>query len=543
MRKQSFLRGAMVLTVAGFISKVLGAIYLVPLTRLIGAEGVGLYQMAYPVYGTMLVISVSGLPVAISKLVAERIAHGDPRGAARVFRIATVILIAVGAVLSYSLFAGARFLATRVLGDPRSYYSIRAISPAIVLVAAMSALRGYFQGLQTMTPTATSQIIEQVVRVITALLLAYMLLPGGVEFSAAGSAFGAVTGALAGLVLLLGIYFKERAPGALVGTARTIPGPGPGDDVPALSILREIMALALPVTIASLVVPLTDLTNAAIVPARLKVAGFDIPEATRLYGQFAVMAMSLVGLPTVITTAFATSLVPSISAAWATGNRRLVSERIQEAIRLTILIGVPSFVGLRILARQICGMLFACPEAGEPLAILSIGALFLCVQQTSSGILQGLGWTLVPVRSLLIGATVGASLNFMFTAVPGLGIRGAALGTALGFMTAGILNFAGVWIFDRARVGASAARAAFKSGLAALVMGAIVKVFYNKLVQATFSNSLATIAAIFAGALVYGAIIVLMGELTPRELRLIPVIGPGLARLAGTVHGGYIQRK
>ncbi|NPV52563.1 MAG: polysaccharide biosynthesis protein [Firmicutes bacterium] len=541
MRKQSFLRGAMVLTVAGFISKVLGAIYLVPLTRLIGAEGVGLYQMAYPVYGTMLVISVSGLPVAISKLVAERIAHGDPGGAARVFRIATVILVAVGAILSYALFAGARFLATRVLGDPRSYYSIRAISPAIVLVASMSALRGYFQGLQTMTPTAASQIIEQVARVITALLLAYMLLPSGVEFSAAGSAFGAVTGALAGLMLLIVIYFRER--GVLVSAAGAAGAADETGGTSALSLLREIVALALPVTIASLVVPLTDLTNAAIVPARLRVAGFNIPEATRLYGQFAVMAMSLVGLPTVITTAFATSLVPSISAAWATGNRKLVSERIQEAMRLTILIGVPSFVGLRILARQICGMLFACPEAGEPLTILSIGTLFLCVQQTSSGILQGLGRTLVPVRSLLAGAAVGASLNFVFTAVPDLGIRGAALGTALGFMAAGVLNFAGVWVFDRARVGSSAAKAVFKAALAALAMGVGVRLTYHRIVQATFSNSLATVAAIAAGALTYGVILILLGELTPRELRLIPVIGSGLARLVGAMHGTHIQRK
>ena len=192
MRKNSFIQGALILTVAGIIVKFIGAFSRIYLSRLLGGEGIGLYQMAYPIYLLCLSVSSAGLPVAISIMVAERNAVNDYNGGQKVFRISMAALVMTGLFFSVLLFFGSQWLVdTGIVRDPRAYWSLLALSPAVFCATLLATLRGYFQGLQLMTPTAVSQILEQVVRVVTMIAFAVILLPYGLEFGAAGATLGA----------------------------------------------------------------------------------------------------------------------------------------------------------------------------------------------------------------------------------------------------------------------------------------------------------------------------------------------------------------
>ena len=207
----SFLKGTLILTLAGFVVKAIGSLNWIFLSRVLGGEGIGIYQMAFPLYLLALSISSAGIPVAISIITAEKIALQDYRGAQRVFSLSFMFLLVAGLALSLLLFVGAGWLTEqRIIRDPRTYYSIIALSPAIFLVTLLSSLRGYLQGWQLMTPTAVSQIVEQLFRVAAMLGFATLLLPRGLALAAGGASLGAAVGAAAALGVLTYYYFRLK---------------------------------------------------------------------------------------------------------------------------------------------------------------------------------------------------------------------------------------------------------------------------------------------------------------------------------------------
>lgn len=520
VRSQSFLGGAAILAAAGIVSKVFGAVYRIPLARLIGPEGMGLYGMAYPLYTMILALSTAGIPVAISKLVAEKLACGRPDEARQVFAVSLRALFVSGLGFSLLLFALAGLLVRLgLLRDARAYWPLVAIAPAIFLVAVISALRGYFQGRQDMVPTAVSQVLEQLLRAGTALALGYLLLRRGIEFAAAGAAFGAVTGGL-GALAVLAWYIRREPP---LKAARVAPAE-------RRAVLRTVFALAVPVSLASLVMPIIQNLDVIIVPRRLEAAGYTIREATALFGQLSQMAATLINLPTIITVALGVSLVPAISAAAASGDRLGLRARMQTALRLTVLIELPAFVGLLVLAGPIMDLLYDLPAAGVALAPLSASCLFLGLHQTTSGILQGLGRTDIPVRSLAAGAAVKVVVTYFFTALPALGIRGAAFGTVATFIVAMLLNSLAI----QRLVGFpwDARELVLKPGAAAAFMSACVLAGYH-LSLPYLGTSLATLLGIALGVLSYGAALVLVRAVRAEDLELLPAPGRTLARRLG----------
>jgi stage V sporulation protein B len=524
---QSFLGGAAILAAAGITSKLLGAIYRIPLARLIGDEGMGLYGMAYPLYTMILAISTAGIPVAISKLVAERLAQGKPAAAKQVFRVALGTLFALGLVFSFLLFALAQVMVRQGwLRDARAYWPIVAIAPAILLVALISSFRGYFQGQQDMVPTAVSQVVEQLFRAGTALVLGYLLLSRGIEFAAAGAAFGAVSGA-AGALLVLFFYYRRERP--LVAE--------PSEPQDKRTLLAAIFRLAIPVSMASLVMPIMQNIDVILVPIRLEVAGYTVPEATALFGQLSQMAATLINLPTIITVALAVSLVPTISAAATSGDLALLKRRIKTGLRLAILVELPAFVGLLILASPIMDLLYDLPAAGPTLAALSASCLFLGLHQTTSGILQGLGRTDIPVKSLALGAVLKVILTYSLTAVPLLGIRGAALGTVSTFFLATLLN--SLAINRLVSFSWDVRELVLKPAAATAIMALVVVIGYRILLS-SLGTSLATILAIGLGGLGYSSALFLVRAFSLEDLELLP--GP-LRSLAQRLKPGSLARR
>ena len=525
--QKSFLRNAAILSLGGIVVRTLGAVYRIPLARLIGDEGMGLYQMAYPIYSMLLAISLTGPPIAVAKMVAERVAQRDYKSAHRIFKLALAMLSLVGLAITLILLLTAqRFAST--LGDPRSYYALLAMVPAIFFVSIMSAFRGYFQGLQDMIPYAMSQVIEQVARVAVALGLGIYLLQTGyaLEIVAGGVSLGVTVGSIGGLSVLLFYYFRRKG----VISGRIHESPIRRSERPS-KLIKEMLDLAIPITIGGLVVSLMLLIDAAVVPRRLQVAGFSQEQATALYGQLSGMASPLVNLPQMVTVALVASLVPSISEALSLKRRQLINERANLALKVAMLWNFPAAVGLSVMATPIAVLLYgqSAVGVGIPLAVLGYMVAFLAVQQTTTGILQGLGKAHLPVFNIFAGALVKLVLSYVLTAMPVLNIRGAATATVMAFIVSSGLNL--VALHTTGKVTIDWMSVFIRPAIA--TVGMAMAVIYSRPAIAGLlaSPTLATFASIGIGLLSYGVLVFSVGAIEISELRDVPVIG----RLLGKV--------
>ncbi|MDI7249513.1 MAG: polysaccharide biosynthesis protein [Bacillota bacterium] len=513
-RGESLVQGIAVLSVAGFVAKLLGAAYRIPLTRLIGAEGVGIYQLAYPVYVTLLSVARAGIPVAISKLVAEYHAVGKDSHARRVFWVSFWLLASSGLIFTLALGLGAGVVA-RWLGDPRAALALTAVAPAILLVAAGSAFRGYFQGLRRMTPTAVADVVEQFARVAVILVLAWVLFPRGVEVAAAGAAGGAVAGSMISLAYVAGLYVRG-------GNRLLAPGAAPrGEDVP---LARRVLSLGIPVAAASLALPLMGFLDAVIVQNRLRVAGFALREATTLYGRLTGLAMTLVNLPAVLATAIAANMVPWLSQAHATGDRRELARRASLGVRACNLFSVPAAVGLLALATPITSLLYADPAAGVVLAWVSPAVVFLNLYLVTTSILQGMGMPVLPIYHIAAGGLAKIVTSYTLTAIPAWNVRGAALGSVLAYLVAGFLNL-------RAVMRRTGLHPDWRGWLVIPTVGSLVMTPVALLVDGywPWGRHVGTLVAITLAALVYGLVVLLAGGVRKEEIASLP----GGTRLLG----------
>lgn len=512
-KNNSFMKGALILTLAGFLVKILGAVYRLPLALMIKDEGMGLYQMAYPIYITLLAISTAGLPTAISKMVAEDMAVGKYKNSHRIFIISLLVLSVIGFVLTVLLMSTAERLASDVMGNAKAFYAILSIAPAIFFVSIMSCFRGYFQGLQDMIPSAISQVAEQIGRVAAVFVLASYFLPYGVEFAAAGAAFGPVVGSVAGLAVLLIIYFKRRGQ-ILIRVA--------GDHGRELETPRHIIyrlfAFAVPITLGGLITPVMNLADATIVSRRLQFAGFSVTRATELYGQLTGMAAPLINLPPIVTMALSASLVPAIAEAVALKNHSLIGARAETGIRVSVILGLPASLGIFLLAEPISNLLYKNPEAGISLAALSFGVLFLAITQTTTGILQGIGKTLIPVQNMLVGAAGKIILNYTLTGIPSVNIKGAAYGSVVGYMLPAMLNLYAVATLTG--ISLDFASIFVRPALAAIIMGLSVVASYNRLLA--FGPKISTLGAIALGTAVFPVLLIVLGGIRREDMELLP---------------------
>lgn len=507
--KKSFLQGAVILSVAGVVSKILGALYRIPLARLIGDEGMGLYQMAYPIYTTILALATAGVPVAISVLVSRNKTKGFNGDSQKLFRVSLIVLLTAGIVLTVLVMQSAHFIANYVLKQPLAYYPILAVAPAIIFASLMSVFRGYFQGHQSMMPTAVSQVFEQLFRVAAVLVLAVILFPRGLEYAAAGATFGAVIGGIAGLIILAGYYFwfQKKA-----GREQNLLYSGAS----SAELAKEMVRLAVPVSFGAVVLPLVQMLDAIIVPGRLMAIGYSTSAATALYGQLSGMAAVLISLPTIFTISIATSLVPAISESLARGERKALNERLNSAFRAGMLIALPSAAGLFILATQISDLLYAAPEAGIPLEPLAFSCIALAAFQLSSAGLQGMGRPEIAMKSLLVTGILKVIFNYTLTGIPALNIRGAAIGTVVAFLIGSFLNL----LYLRKITGISYEISRLVKITAVTVIMAVgVKYSYQFLVGIDIRSHLATVMAITIGVGIYGSLLFIIRELDLKMLK------------------------
>lgn len=504
MARAQLLRGAAFLTLAGVLVKILGAAYRIPLARLIGEEGIGLYQMAYPIYLVFSSLSTAGMPVAISKLVAEGVARGDLAGVQRLFRGSLALLTGLGLIGTIVMAGGASWFTRHLVANPRAYPVIISMAPAVALMAIMSAFRGYFQGWQEMRPSGLSQLWEQGVRVVVLLVLAILLLPHGVEWAAAGAAFGATAGALAGVTYLIWKYQKFQ-------TGLQLPKDSRGRNWSA-PWLRRLCRLALPIATASILMPLMQTVDSILVPSKLQQAGYSVLQATTALGQLG-NAWAVVYLPLIVTTALAAGLVPAISEALAGNNLKQLKERICEGYRVAAWVLPPAATGLFVLGQGIYRLIYG----GAPTWILSAmapGVFFLGWQQVTAAILQGLGRPGLPLRHFGLGCVVKAILTWSLVGRSDVGIYGAAVATVAGSAVTAVLNLIYV-------CGLTGAKGWWRSLVAPLLAAVGMGAAYLFLMTKTplgVGQSFSVLGLILLLGGLYTGILAVLGGITARDL-------------------------
>ncbi|MCI1247958.1 MAG: oligosaccharide flippase family protein, partial [Megasphaera sp.] len=270
-----FVSGTLILTLSGFVVKAIGSINWIILSRILGGEGIGIYQMAFPIYLLALEVSSAGIPIAISIITAEKAAKNDYVGAQRIFHVSLTMLCSTALFLSLVVFFGSRWIIDYgIIRESRAYYSLIALAPAIFFTTIIAGYRGYLQGWQQMTPTALSQIVEQLVRVFVMLGFAALLLPYGLDYAAGGASLGAGAGGVAALLVLVYYYYKLK---------RSLPTDGPVFPLESVGhILKRLIILAVPISLASIMLPVVSNLDLLIVPRRLEIAGYSTAQATEL---------------------------------------------------------------------------------------------------------------------------------------------------------------------------------------------------------------------------------------------------------------------
>ncbi|WP_335342450.1 stage V sporulation protein B [Polycladomyces zharkentensis] len=516
MTKQSFLHGTLILVGAGFITKILGFVYRIALSRIIGDEGMGLFQMAFPILLFVIVLATAGLPVAISKLVSEAEATGDEERIRFILRVSLGIVIVTSMVLTGMTVLFAPWIASHLLTDERAVYALTGIAPVIPIVAIASIFRGYFQGRQQMNPYAVAQIVEQIVRIATILLLAQYLLPYGVEYASAGAMFGIVAGEGAGLFVLLRAFRNDpRRPPLRMRIGRK----------DSVGTLKRLSRLALPVTASRTFGSLSYAVEPIVVSQSLAIAGIATATATALYGQLEGMAIPLVYFPAFITYALSVSLVPAVSEAAARGQRRLVEHRLRQAVRLSLIVGAPCAVWMFVLAEPLTLLVYHNTEVARLMQILAPFAVFLYLQGPLAAVLQGLDKANEAMRNSIFGSLIKTGLIFLFASRPSLGIDGVALAINCGIVIVTSLHLLSIMRHIPFTVHL---KGWIKLTVCIAGMGTVSYLWLNHSIGALWLRLLSTVG-VSAG--VYGALLILFSLIRGEDARHLPVIGKWMNRL------------
>lgn len=519
--QKNFVKGAALLGVVGLIVKVIGAFYRIPLTHVLGELGMGYYQQAYPIYAALLIISTAGLPTAISKLVSEKVAQNDYKGAHQTFLVAWRVLLFLGIFTTILMFLLAKPI-SMLQQSPNVWYSLMAIAPALFFVSMISAYRGYFQGLQYMAPTAFSQLLEQAGKLAFGLALAYVIFQrtGRAELGAMGAIMGVTLSEVLALVYMVIVYKKKK--GELVSNIQDM-------EVTDISknfkpIIKQIIMIAIPVTLGSLVNPIVQAIDSVIVSRTLQAIGYTAEQATARYGILSGYINPLINMPAVLSLALAMSLVPAISQSQAEGDEVEVKAKSSFGFKLAFLVGLPCAVGFILLAQPILNLLYS-RLVGPNLTIAvglfqlsAFGVLFLTLIQTMTGILQGLGKPFLPVISLVVGAVVKVIVSITLISQPDINIYGAAIGTIACYAIAGVMDI--IFVVRRARFKFSFVNHILKPVTATLAMGVCVWLVYR--LVGSHSNTLGVLAAIVIGVIVYALVLLLVKGLTKPELEMVP---------------------
>ncbi len=518
-KKEGFMQGVITLMFSQVLIKILGLVYTLYLTNRqgFGDKGNGICASGYQIYALLLTISSIGVPSAISKLVSERVAVGDNKGAHRIFKIAFATFAVIGLVGSLLLFFGANVIANQWLQIPDAEMTLVALSPAIFFVTVASVMRGYFNGRQKISVGAKSQTLEQVFKTLLTIIVVEVvaiLSNVSTEWMAAGANLATTLATFLGFSYLFLYYRSERKE-----VATEIKNTVNYKYERVSTIIKRILLVSIPITLTAIMSSINKNVDSFTVVRNLR-AFMPEDQATALYGILGGKVDTLTSLPLAINVAFATALVPAISAAKAKGDNKTITEKTSFSLLISMLIGLPCTVGMFIFAQPILNLLF--PNANDGTLILQISALtiiFTILDQTINGALQGFGKLIIPTISLATGVFVKFIFNITLIKIPSIGVYGAAWGSVACHLVAFCIVF--TMLRKNIKLNLTFSKFVIKPVIATAIMG-ICSYFIYLALKGIIIERLATIIALFVAVVIYTLSIVVLKIFTKDEFKMMP---------------------
>ena len=440
--KKTFFSGVLLLSLSTVLVKIVGLIYKIPMLTYLGSEGMGYFNSAYEIYALFCVISTAGLPVALSVLISDALARGEEASAQRIYRASMRIFLLVGVLGSGVMLVFAKFFCQMIQSE-QAYACILSIAPTVFLVCVSSALRGYFQGYQRMLPTAISQILESLGKLVFGLLLARYALHRGYG-TATVAAFAGVGLTLGTALSFLYLVIEKLRFQRTLGKA-TLKKPATFAEK-YRDIWKRLSALAIPMTVGASLVSLTKLIDMTMILRRLQAIGYTEVLANEAYGSYTTLALSVYGLLPALVNSIALPLVPMLSAAIASGDLEKQAQMIRTSYQLTALFAVPSALGIAVYARPILRLLFAgeaeaVSMAAPLLSALGVSVFLSCMITATNSVLHAYQQVNRPILSMLIGAVIKIAAAYLLIGNADVALLGAPISTFLCNAAVVLLNF------------------------------------------------------------------------------------------------------
>lgn len=518
-KKETFLQGILVLVFSQILIKVLGLVQTLYLTNRkgFGDSGNAIYMGSYQIYALLLSISSIGIPNAISKLVSERIAIGDNSGAHKVFKVALLTFGIIGMIGTLLLFFGAGYISDMWLEIPESKVTLMILAPGVFFVAISSVLRGYFSGRQQMKATANAQSFEQFWKTLLTIIfveIAVILTTTNTTYMAAAATLATSTAIVFSFIYLYRYYIKERKFISIKNEngVKT-------ENKSIKEIVKTILWIAIPISLTAILSSLNKLVDSTTVVKMLKpILGEEVAKAK--YGILSAKVDILTSLPLAFNVAFATALVPAISAANAKHDMDTINKRVSFSLLLSLIIGLPCTAGMFLYANEILLLLFPyASDGGMLLAISAFTIIFTILAQTINGILQGFGKVKTPVIALGIGVIAKIIANVLLMPIEGIYENGAAIGSVLCHLISFIIVY--TVLIKTVKLNFSLFGLAIKPIIATILMSVISYGIYTA-VRIILPIRIATIIAIIVAVIVFVASLLILKVFSKEEIEMLP---------------------
>lgn len=540
---QNYMHGAAILTVGVIIMKILGFFYKIPLGNILGDEGYSMFMGAYSIYYIFFTLATAGLPVALSRLVAEADANGRAKQEEKTFRVALVTFTVIGLVFALIMFCFPQWLAASYLENPDAAPSVRAMAPAILLVCIVSAYRGYCQGNGNMLPTTVDEVLEVFFKVVSGLVIAVLVLraykgsPLALPMGSAGAIFGVSIGSAVSLAYM--IVYKHRHYSALSApyTGGIDPNDIPDDDElvdPAMKIVKDILSIGIPIATGACIMALLNSVDSKLCMNRLQsAAGFSYREAKVLYGVYG-KAQTLFNLPAAFITPLTISIVPAISGALAKGDKKTAGTVSEDSLRISAFLAIPMGVGLAVLAKPIMDVLYPGSHlAGAGLLqVMGVASFFVCLVLMENAILQASGREKLTMVTLITGGIIKIIINWFLVARRDINIYGAPVGTLCSYCAMAAMDYVFMCrtLSSRPRLLRVFSGPLAASALMGLTAWGVYGLGARLLGQGRIGTLLAMCAAIGAAVIVYLVTAIVFRAVTREDMKLIPG-GEKIARI------------
>lgn len=537
-----FLIQGMILAVAGIITRLIGIAYRIPVNNILGDEGQGLYGCAFSVYNIALLLTSYSLPLAVSKLVSARISKKEYKNAMKIFKSALMFAIVSGAIVGIIVFVFSDFIADDIMSLQLSAYALRVLAPGLFIVAIMGVVRGFFQGMGTMVPTAFSQILEQIINAIVSIIGASYLLEIGKKaaeakenssfpyaYGAAGGTLGTVSGALFGLLFLLLVMalfyprFKRKV------------YKDKSDNLESYGEVYKILLLTIaPVILSTAIYNISETIDQGVFNKIMEAQGYTEKVRTELLGMFTGKYNTLINIPLAIANALGAALIPSLTATVATGNRKQINAKINMVIRFVMLIAIPCMFGFIVMADPILDLLYS-GNIAIPARMLQIGAIsvvFYCLSTVTNAILQGVNKMTTPVKHGAISLVIHLIAVFVMLGVCKWGIYALVVGNIIFSLCMCILNSMALKKATRYH---QEVKRTFLIPIGAAAIMAVITFGANYLVGKLAPKPITTIFALVIAVAVYAISLLKLGALTADEIMALPK-GATIYRLLQKFH-------